>query len=55
MSHTSPNEPSPEELQEEASFDEAVTRELAHEDRRDAEAKQSNIEKRTREHGLDQG
>lgn len=44
-----------EDLEEQASVDEAVTQELAHEDRRDAEDKQHEIERKTRLHHLDEG
>lgn len=44
-----------EDLEEQASVDEAITQELAHEDRRDADAKQGAIQRETRRHHLDEG
>lgn len=41
--------------EEEASVDEAITQELAHEERRSADAKQGAIERETRERHLDEG
>lgn len=43
------------EAEDLASVDEAVTQELAHEQRRDAQAKQGKIQKETRRHHLDEG
>lgn len=50
-----PTNPDLENLEEQASVDEAITQELAHEDRRDADAKQGEIERETRAHHLDEG
>lgn len=44
-----------EELQEDASVDEAVERMVEHVSERDAHEDQGLIEKRTREAGLDEG
>lgn len=44
-----------EDLEEQASVDEAMTQEVAHEERRDAEAKQGEIQRETRAHHLDEG
>ena len=43
------------EAEDLATVDEAVTQEQAHEERRDAHAKQGKIEKETRRHRLDEG
>lgn len=43
------------EAEDLATVDEAVAQEQAHEERRDAHAKQGNIEKETRRHRLDEG
>jgi hypothetical protein len=47
--------PDLEDLEEQAFVDEATTQKIAHEDRRDADAKQGEIERETREHHLDEG
>lgn len=44
-----------EEREEQASIDEAETAEWAHDQRREADAKQGRIERETREHHLDEG
>lgn len=54
MPEDTPN-PELEDLEAQASVDEAITQELAHEDRRDADAKQGEIERETRAHHLDEG
>ncbi len=44
-----------EDLEEQASMDEAATQAEAHEERRGAERKQGDIERETRRHQLDEG